>query len=286
MSAMRTMSASITHLQLPMALSAVAMVESMTILIAGRSAGMVWLAASGLGTLGLYLVDGVSSSRHEDAVNQPLRAELCRRHRWWVLLVGMLSLLGASLLVALSSPSILTASLLGLVGLMGLTHVLPLIPRRGSWCTVKRLPFLKPFAISVAWLLGGLAVALHDLSPDAGVPWCRILGVTLVVAPLLLLDSIWLDRRDAPGDRMFSCSTIFARMSRRSFTVTRVVLFVCPAVGAWLMPGALIFTAASCAGASGLLLLTPDRVRSESMQVLMAAAWRFTGLVGLLFLCC
>ena len=54
----------LTHLQVLMACSAVAFVDSATLLVSGRHAGTAWLLASGLGTLGLYLLHARGLEHH------------------------------------------------------------------------------------------------------------------------------------------------------------------------------------------------------------------------------
>ena len=273
----------VTHLQIPMALSAVALVDSMTLLLAGRSAGSSWLFAAGFGTLGLYLLDGIRSSDHEDAISQQGRASLCRRHRGVIALFAFLALLTGGGFLLASGPSDMALCVLAFVALLGTTHVLPLIRWRGRWRTVKELPLIKPVAISFAWLLGGFVVATAMLPEGIGLPAAPAAGLTLMVGPLLLLDSIWLDRRDMRADAAFSRGTLSARLDPRTFLVLRLVLFLTPLAGIPLLPHGVPFLAWSWSGAACLVLLEPDRIRSETLQVLMAALWRFTGCLGLLF---
>ena len=272
----------LTHLQVPMALSAVALVESMTLLLSGRSAGLSWLLAAAFGTLGLYLLDGIRSADHEDAISQEGRSALCRRHRGALALAAGIALAVGGGFVLASDPSVTAFCMLAIVALLGATHVLPLVRWRGDWCTVKELALIKPVVISFAWLLGGFVVAFAMLPPDTGASLSQVAGLVLIVGPLLLLDSVWLDRRDMQGDAVFSRGSFIARSAPRSFLLLRIVLFLVPIAGVPLLPHGATFLAWSWSGAVCLVFLPPDRIRSEALQVLLAALWRFTGLLGLL----
>jgi hypothetical protein len=272
----------LTHLQVLMACSAVAFVDAAALMVSGRHAGTAWLLASGLGTLGLYLLDGVRSADHEDAISQPLRAGCSRRHRGWITLFGLAVIMSAVVSTLFARPSITALAILCLMGFLGLAHVLPLVPWRGGWRTTKESRGVKPLSISAGWLIGALVIAAESCTADQATPWRSMIGFAMITGPLLLLDSIWLDRRDMRADLAFSRSSLSALMGSETFLVLRCILFLLALAGAPLLANGLPFLAWSWLGAACLLFVSPDRIRSEAARVWMAALWRFTGFVGVL----
>ena len=268
------------HLQLVMAASAVAYVQTACRLVLGENAGISWSIAAGAGTLGLYLLDGVRSADHEDAISQPGRAAVARGHRATVAVVAICALVLAGLCVLRLGPSAIAIILLVGLALLGSSHLLPILRRDGRWSTIKAFPLLKPTVISLAWLLGGFLVCFESASAGGGWSGARFTGFALATLPLLLLDSIWLDRRDMRADMRFTRASVSGALSRRAFMFLRVTLFCLPATALFLLPDALGFLLMLWLGAVGMVLLEPSRLRSEAAQVWLAAGWRFMGLAG------
>jgi len=268
------------HLQLVMAASAVAYVESACRIVLGRGAGVGWLCAAGFGTLGLYLLDGVRSADHEDAVSQPGRADICRRHRGVMSLSAIAALLVAGLGVWTSRPSVSGWLMLAGLAFLGLSHLLPILRRGGVWCTIKSLPLLKPLVISLAWLLGAFLVCHESVATGEAWSATRWSGFTVATLPLLLLDSIWLDHRDRLADVRFGRPSLFGSLAPGAFLRLRLLLFGLPVLS--LLSPSVSFTWLSLflLGAMGLVWWRPDRLRSEAARVWVAAGWRFTGLAG------
>ena len=101
--------------------------------------------------------------------------------------------------------------------------------------------------------------------------------------PWLLLDSIWLDRRDRIADESYHRMTFAVRLSAGSFRTVCVVLYLFPLLGAFF-PGDGFhgFMIGGFIGALPMILLTPDQIRSEAMRVVVAGLWRVTSLLGIL----
>ena len=274
----------LAHLQIVMALSAVAYVQTATLLLTGRGASPSWLLAALLGTLGIYLLDGVRSADREDSISQTGRARLSRRFRGWLTSLGLLSLVAAGICVLSSQPSVRVLVLLGLLGLVGLAHVLPLIPGRSGLVTTKDLGLVKPLVISLAWLIGGLLVSFES-APDVPLAASAgLAGFSLITFPLLVLDSFWLDRRDMLADARFGRGTFAGRLESGRFRSLSGLLFLLPLLGAPWLSGGWVMIGWYWLGAVWLVLLPPRRLDGESIQVCLAALWRFTGLIGALIL--
>jgi hypothetical protein len=274
----------LAHLQIVMAVSAVAFVQTASLLLAGRGASTGWLLAALLGTLGIYLLDGVRSSDREDSLSQSRRATLCRRHRGLFSVLGLLALGGGGICAVSSSSSPWVLVLLGLLGLAGLAHVLPIVPSRSGRLTTKDLGLIKPLVISLAWLIGGLLVSFE--SDPVGPPpsLAGLIGFSLMSFPLLVLDSIWLDRRDMQADARFGQDTWAGRLDPGRYRLATCVLLLLPFLGCPWLPGGWVMIGWFWLGAVWLVLLPPARLGSEAMQVCLAALWRYTGLIGALIL--
>jgi hypothetical protein len=274
----------LAHLQVVMALSAVAYVQTASLLLTGRGAPPAWLLAALFGTLGIYLLDGVRSADREDSVSQTCRASLSRRHRGLLSSLGLLALGAGGVCVLCSSPSFWVLALLVLLGIVGLAHVIPLVPRASGRVTTKELVLVKPLVISLAWLIGGLLVSFETDSngplPSPG----GVIGFSLMTFPLLLLDSLWLDRRDMQADVRFGRGTFAGRLESGKFRSVTLVLFVLALLGGPWLPGGWIMIGWYWLGAIWLVLLPPRRLGSEAMQVCLAALWRYTGVIGALIL--
>jgi hypothetical protein len=199
-----------------------------------------------------------------------------------ITLFGLAAIVSAGVSTIFARPSIPALIILFLTGLLGLAHVLPLLPWRGGWRTTKESRGVKPLAISAGWLIGALVIAAESCPVDQAASWWPMIGFAMITGPLLLLDSIWLDRRDMRADLAFSRSTLPALMGSDAFLVVRCVLFVLALTGVQLLAHGLWFLAWSWLGAACLLFVSPDRIRSEAARVWMAALWRFTGFVGVL----
>ena len=223
----------LAHLQIVMAFSAVAYVEAACLLLVGRGAPLGWLCAAFFGTLGVYLLDGVRSADREDAISQPRRAALSRRHRGGLSCLGVLALIGSCVLILREEPTLPVLFLLGTVGLLGLAHVLPLLPAGSKFTTTKDLILFKPLVVSTAWLLGALVVAGETGSLELA----AATGFGLVTLPLLLLDSIWLDRRDMHADVRFGGPTLAARLAPIAFRGWCLFLLLLTLLGSWWPTG-------------------------------------------------
>ena len=274
----------LAHLQIVMAVSAVAFVQTASLLLVGRGASTGWLLAALLGTLGIYLLDGVRSADREDSVSQARRATLCRRHRGLFSSLGLLALVGGGICAVSSSSSPWVLVLVGLLGLAGLAHVLPIVPWRSGRVTTKNLGLIKPLVISLAWLIGGLLVSFE--SDPAGPPPSLggLIGFSLMSFPLLLLDSIWLDRRDMQADARFGQDTWAGRLDTGRYRLVTGILLMLPCLGCPWLPGGWVMIGWFWLGAIWLVLVPPQRLGSEAMQVCLAALWRYTGLIGALIL--
>ncbi len=80
MDALRTTLRLAIHGQLLMAASALCYVQLAALLLFDAWIPPSWGVAAFLGTLGIYLLDSVRSAEREDAISQPVRAALFRRH--------------------------------------------------------------------------------------------------------------------------------------------------------------------------------------------------------------
>jgi hypothetical protein len=274
----------LAHLQIVMALSAVAYVQTAALLLTGRGAPSSWLLAALFGTLGIYLLDGVRSADREDSISQANRARLSRRFRGWLSALGLLSLLAAGVFVLRSEPSVRVLILLGLLGFVSLAHVLPLIPGRSGLVTTKDLGLVKPLVISLAWLIGGLLVSFESDPEEPLAASAGLAGFALMTFPLLVLDSFWLDRRDMQADARFDRGTFAGGLESDRFRSLCGVFFLLPLLGAPWLPGGWVMIGWYWLGAVWLVLLPPRRLHAEAVQVCLAALWRFTGLIGALVL--
>ena len=181
-----------------------------------------WLPAALFGTLGLYLIDSVRSANREDAISQPVRAAWFRRWRGFWIITSLLSLVLALVSVLLAAPSWEGWCMLVLLALLGGAYLLPLVPRRRGWSTLKSFSHAKPVTISLAWFGGGLLVAWESTdSTSTMVLFERSMLFGVSTLPLLLLDSIWLDRRDRVADLAFSQPTFSSLMPAGRFQCLR-----------------------------------------------------------------
>ena len=99
---------------------------------------------------------------------------------------------------------------------------------------------------------------------------------------MLLLDSLWLDRRDRVADTVFGHPTIASILSVRGFLLSRIALWVLPCAVLVLDSGFLIPVLGLLSGSLILVLLEPDRLGFESTRVVAASLWRFTLLLVVL----
>lgn len=273
----------LAHSQLVMAISAVCFVQSVVILLTGHGATAPWLVAAGLSTLGLYLLDSIRSAEREDGLSQPMRSLFFFRHRGWTLVIATSCLGVGALSVFVAKPSSIGWGVLILLGLLSTAYLVPLLPSSKRMVTLKDFGLFKPFVISGAWLVGGLLVAFESAVSQSDLSVVALFGIVVVAGALLLLDSVWLDRRDMAADATFHRPTIAGQLSERQFLVMRIVLFAVAVLGTpWVgvaVGGTFII------GAVGLVLIVPDRLAYESSRVWLAALWRFTGFLGVLLLC-
>jgi hypothetical protein len=272
----------LAHSQLVMALSAVCYVETAALVLTGRSASLPWLVAAGLGTLGIYLLDSVRSADREDGISQPVRAMIFHRVRGPAVLAGLLSLLIAGCCALIARPSFGAMVVLAILGLLGAAYLLPIVPSQQGLVTLKKYSRSKPFAISIAWLVGANVIGIESHAPGEALQWNMLVGFGLTTFPLLLLDSLWLDRRDMAADRAFRHPTLAAVLSSNWFFILRVVLFLLAFLGAPFT--GLLLVCGFQIGAVLLLMVEPARLGLEASRVWLASLWRLTGLVGALIL--
>ena len=168
-----------------------------------------------------------------------------------------------------------------LLALLGGAYLLPLVPRRRGWSTLKSFSHAKPVTISLAWFVGALLVAWESTdSTSTAVLVGSSLLFALSTVPLLLLDSIWLDRRDRHADLAFSQPTVSSSMGGRRFQCLRILLWCTPLLVLVLAPDLWITVLGFQAGGFVLVVIEPDRIRSEAIQVIVASGWRFSGLAA------
>ena len=272
----------LTHAQLVMAFSAVCYVETAALVIAGRGASSAWLAAAGFGTLGIYLLDSVRSADREDGMSQPVRAAIFRRMRGVAMLWALLSLVLAVFFSLAAGPSAFALLVLVILGVLGAAYLLPVLPSRSGLVTLKSHAWAKPFAISIAWLVGALLIAIETVPSNQDIAWSAVLSFSLLSFPLLLLDSLWLDRRDRVADAAFDHPTLAGELSARLFLFARVGLFLLPLIAIPFTGFFLVFS--FWIGAVWLLLIEPGRLAYEASRVWLAAFWRMTALIGALTL--
>ena len=267
------------HGQLIMAASALCYVQLAGLLLFDAWIPPAWSLVAFLGTLGIYLLDSVRSADREDAISQPVRAALFRKHRGLAVCAGLLSLLigGGALLAVRPAPG--SWCLVVLMGVLGMAYLLPVLPASDRWHTLKDLSLVKPVMISLAWLLGAFVVAWDAAPPTSTAPWGCSLVFATSTGSILLLDSLWLDRRDRIADLEFDHPTISSGLGDRGFLIIRLVLWILPCWILLLDSGFLIPLAGLMAGSLVLVLIEPDRLASEAAQVVAASLWRFTALL-------
>ena len=281
----------LVHSQLFMAFSGVCFVYVISRLLVGVAPDFIWLWASATGILGLHLIDSVRSADHEDMISQPRRALLYREWRGPALIMSafLLGLTGVLLLVAGARLWILICFCA--LGILAASYVFPLFTlfqsRRGQLASLKDLARLKPISISFAWLSGAFLVALaQPLDSGRPFPLVALLFLIVAAAPFLLLDSIWLDRRDRLADESYDRRTFAVRMSGASFRVVCMLLYLIPFMGLFgPVTGLQGFILGGMAGAALMVIFDPDQIGSEALRVVFAGLWRITSLLGfLLFL--
>ena len=271
----------LAHSQIFMALSAVCYVSIAEVYLQRSLALNSWLLAAFFGTLGLYLLDSVRSAEREDAISQPERASYFRKHRAPAVISSFASLVLALVCIGLARPGWGAWCILFLLALLGGSYLSPVIPLRGGWATLKSFSYVKPVTISLAWLLGALLVGWDSVgSSTPGGSISHSLLFALSTLPLLLLDSIWLDRRDRLADVAFGHPTISSAISAEWFQLVRVVLWCLPFLALVFMPELWMLALSLQVGSLCLVLIEPDRLASEVTRVILASTWRFTGLVG------
>ena len=196
------------------------------------------------------------------------------------MLAGLSSLLigGVALLAARPAPG--SWCLVILMGALGLAYLLPVLPAPNRRRTLKDFSVVKPLMISVAWLLGAFVVAWDAAPPGTAAPWGCSLMFATSTGPILLLDSLWLDRRDRIADLAFDHPTISSGLGDRGFLFVRLVLWILPCWILLLDPGLLVPVVGLLVGSVALVLIEPDRLASEALRVVAASLWRFTALLA------
>ena len=242
-----------------------------------------WSMAAFLGTLGIYLLDSLRSADHEDPISQPDRARLFRRHRGVALGLGLLSLaIGFALLLG-SAPAPATWIPLGILALTAACYLVPLVPLRSRAVTLKDFSIAKPLVISLAWFAGALIAGGEPLFESGAFPgWATVLAFGAMTIPTLLLDSIWLDRRDRRADLAHGHPTFASQVGGPGFLIARLALWSLPWLVLLARPSWLVPCLAMQLGSAPMLALEPERLRSESGRVVLASFWRFAGCGALL----
>ena len=278
----------LVHSQLFMAFSGVCFVSAVSLVLVGEVPSSALLLAAGSGILAIHLFDSVRGADREDRISQPHRARLFRGHAFLALILsGALLILTGVFLVAANTPLWVFAAF-GLLGLLAASYVFPVLSffhaRKGRPDSLKDLARLKPVLISLAWLAGACLVVFArpgplDDTPEVG----DVLSLMIVALPLLLLDSIWLDRRDRRADESYDRLTFAVRLSAKSFHGVCIMLWLLSILGC-LAPGPGLhgFIIGGVIGALPMIVLGPDRIGSEVMRVVVAGFWRITGLLGIL----
>lgn len=272
----------LVHGQVVMALSSVALVACASLLLNGSLPGGVWLLAAGFGTLAVYVLDGLRSAAREDAISQPRRSAFNAQHRATLWIVAIFA--GAAAFAALLSlrlPGEVWCAFIVLASLVVVTSVFAklLTPMIGA--------IGRPLLITGAWVLGALLVAVTSDGIGGQSPYTpnAVLLFVVVAAPLLLLDTTWLDRRDARADEIFGLTTLGGQLTNRKFYVLSVVLLALPIVVValvWPSGSNFRFAVFASVAASPMAFMFPERLRSESARVVLASFWRFAALAGVL----
>jgi hypothetical protein len=278
----------LVHSQLFMAFSGACFVCAISLIFVGGFPAPTLLLASATGILAIHLIDSVHSASREDMISQPRRAKLYRAWRVPALVLSGLLLILTGMFLIVAGTQLWVLLCFGMLGLLAASYVFPLFSlfqrEAGRLGSLKDLARLKPLSISFAWLVGAFLVALSQphsegQAPGAGV----ILSLILTAFPLLLLDSIWLDRRDRLADESYDRRTFAVRMSKGSFRVVCLSLYLVPIFGVLCsVTGLHGFIIGGMAGAFLMIVLEPDQIRSESLRVVLAGLWRVTSLLGLL----
>ena len=270
----------LTHGQILMALSAVSYVLLAELYLNQALVMNSWVLAAFFGTLGLYLLDSIRSADREDMISQPVRASLFRNYRATALLGGLVSLILGLAGIVLARPGLGAWCVLLMLAFLAIAYLCPLVPWRGGLITLKSLSRAKPLTISLAWVIGALLVAGAGALPqyEGARGWPAIVFI-LTTLPLLLLDSIWLDRRDQMADVAFGNPTISSQLTARRFQQLCAVLWFLPLVVLPFAPEYWVAVLGLQAGSLVLVLIEPDRLSSEAVRVMVACGWRFSGLV-------
>jgi hypothetical protein len=163
----------------------------------------------------VYALNGLTDAA-EDGVNDAVRAVALRRHAFWtlglatsVLLVVGWGLWGRGELHALYL-------LLCALGVVYSVRLLPFPTKRGlEWVRLKDIAFIKNLTISSTWAAAVFAAPWLDVRVAAARPFVfTLVGVSY--AALLLVNSIYSDMRDEPGDRQAKVSTLPVRFGAAS----------------------------------------------------------------------
>ena len=278
----------LVHSQVFMAFSGACFVTSVSVFLVGAVPSPIMLLASASGILSIHLFDSVRSANREDLISQPRRAKLFRDRPLPVLLlsVALLILTGVALLYAGTRLWVLAC--FSLLGLLAACYVFPVLSLfladKKTPDSLKDLARLKPVLISFAWFSGACLVVLgRPLAEEVTPGLISFLGLLICAFPWLLLDSIWLDRRDRLADESYHRMTFAVRLSAGSFRAVCAVLYLFPLLGAFLAgAGPHGFIIGGFIGALPMILLTPDQIRSEATCVVVAGLWRVTSLLGIL----
>jgi 4-hydroxybenzoate polyprenyltransferase len=158
----------------------------------------------------VYALNGLTDAA-EDEVNDPVRAAALRRHAFWTLGSATLVLLGAGSVLSGRGQLHAVYPLLIAVGVAYSVRVVPWPSKRGlAWTRLKDVVLLKNLAIGGTWTAAVFVAPLLDLPVAPARP-----GVLALVgcgyAALMIVNSIYCDMRDEPGDRQAGVRTLPVR---------------------------------------------------------------------------
>ena len=271
-----------------MAFSGACFVAAVSVFLVGAVPSPIMLLASACGILSIHLFDSVRSANREDLISQPRRAKLFRDRPLPVLVLGVVLLVLTGVALLSAGTRLWVLACFSLLGLLAACYVFPVLSLfladKKTLDSLQDLARLKPVLISFAWFSGACLVVLGRPLTGEVTPGLVAFSSLLISAfPWLLLDSIWLDRRDRLADESYHRLTFAVRLSAGSFRTVCVVLYLIPLLAAFFSGAESHgFMIGGFIGALPMILLTPDQIRSEATRVVVAGLWRVTSLLGIL----
>lgn len=158
----------------------------------------------------VYALNGLTDAT-EDEVNDAVRAAALRRHASWTLGSATLVLLGAGAVLWGRGQLHAVYPLLIAAGVAYSVRVVPWPTKRGlGWARLKDVVLLKNLTIGATWAAAVFVAPVLDLpGPTARPGVLAIVGLSY--AALMVINSIYCDMRDEPGDRRAGVSTLPVR---------------------------------------------------------------------------